>query len=176
MAENLSDKVRTYLNLIQGRTIEIGKLRNELRVDPHSPAWEGIRVIAHRLVEEKILKPSGKQDGVYKVVMQVQPVQVFGQARERRPVFDLRFPKDFDRGMEMDFSEFIVVREGDLITIGGVKSKSKTALCLSFCAENIERNYSGLKETAACRRASLDLTRVLAQLRSGKLPNKTERT
>jgi hypothetical protein len=140
MAENLSEKVRAYVKLIQGRTIDISKLRGELKIDPSSPAWEGLRVIIHRLVDEHILKPSGKQDGIYKVITQVQPVRVFLPGRERRPIFNLTFPRDFEKGIQMDFAEHIIVREGDLITLGGVKSKGKTTICLSFCAENIERN------------------------------------
>jgi len=140
MTEKLIDKVREYIKPIQGRNIDVSKLRNELKIDPNSPAWEGIRVVVHRLVEEKVLKPSGRQDGIYKVIIQVQPVQVFGQQRERRPPFDLRFPRDYDTKMWLNFAEFITMREGDLITLGGVKSKGKTTLCLNFCAENIDKN------------------------------------
>jgi len=140
MAENLSDKVREYVKQIQGRTIDVAKLRIELKIDPSSPAWEGIRVIIHRLVEEKILKPSGNQDGIYKVITQVKPVRVFLPGRERRPPFDLKFPRDYDKGLQMEFSNDIVIREGDLITLGGVKSKGKTTVCLNFLAENIDLN------------------------------------
>ena len=136
MTERLSDKVREYIKPIQGRTINIHTVRQELKIDPTSPAYEGIRVVFHRLVEEKLLRPSGKKDGEYKVVQQVLPVQVYGQPRERRPVFNLIFPRAWDTGMMLDFAEHVVVREGDLITIGGVKSTGKTTLCILFCAEN----------------------------------------
>jgi hypothetical protein len=77
---------------------------------------------------------------VYKVVTPVKPVQIFGTQRERRPPFELGFPRDFSTQEEMTFAKDVVVREGDLITLGGVKSKGKTTLCLQFCAENVNRN------------------------------------
>ena len=43
------------------------------------------------------------------------------------------------------------------------------AVLARFRKESIERNISGTKETAACHRASLDLTRMLAQLRNSRL-------
>ncbi|KKK87051.1 hypothetical protein LCGC14_2757120, partial [marine sediment metagenome] len=58
--------------------------------------------------------------------------------RERRPPFKLFFPKDFGTGMEMLFAEDIVVREGDLIEIGGQSNWGKTTLALNFTGENID--------------------------------------
>lgn len=139
MVENLIDKVREYIDQRQGQDVEVNNLRKELKIDPVSKAWESIHVVMHRLSEEKKIRPSGRKDGVYHVIKQVRPIQVFGERRERRPPFDLVFPRDFDKGIQMDFAENIVVREGDLITIGGVKSKGKTALCLNFCAENADK-------------------------------------
>ncbi len=139
MTENLSDKLREFLRKTQGRVVELNQLRAELKINPDSPAWDGIRVLMLNLTKTNVVKPSGKKDGVYKVITQVEPVQIFGQKRERRPPFELIFPKDFDKGAEMDFAEYVVIREGDLITIGGVKSKGKTTLCLNYCAENIDK-------------------------------------
>jgi hypothetical protein len=90
------------------------------------------------MVNEKIVKPSGKRDGVFKVVKQVKPVSVFG--RERRPPIDILFPKDFDTGMEFPFADNVILREGDLILIAGVSNFGKTALCLNFCGENINKH------------------------------------
>ena len=139
MAESLSDAVRKYLQGVQGRVVNLKDLRAELKIDPATPAWDGLRVLMLRLAKEKIVRPSGRNDGVYKVVIQVRPVRVFIKERERRLPFDLFFPKDFDTGMEMGFAESIVVREGDIITIGGVSNYGKTCLALNFCGENI--NY-----------------------------------
>lgn len=140
MVERLSDRLNEYLAIVQGRVVNLKDLRAELRIDPNSPAWDGLRVLMYNLVKKKVVRPSGRNDGVYKVVTPVKPVSVFGDPRERRLPFQLFFPKDFDRGMEMEFSEDIVIREGDCVTIGGMSNWGKTTLALNFCGENIRYN------------------------------------
>ena len=135
---NLIDAVREFLKTARGE-VSYTYLRSELKLDPASPEWEGLRQVMRRLCQEKLVRSSGRPDGIFKVVTQVKPVRVFKKQRERRPPFNLIFPKDFDTGMEMDFAEDIVIREGDLITIGGVSNYGKTCLALNFCGENIDR-------------------------------------
>lgn len=138
MGERLSDKLRDYLQGAQGRVVNLKDLRAELKIDPSDNAWESIKVLMHNFVKEKLIRPSGRNDGFYKVVTQVKPVRVFSKERERRPPFQLLFPKDFDTGMEMLFAESIVIREGDLISIGGVSNYGKTTIALNFSGENID--------------------------------------
>ena len=140
MAERLSDKLKEYLVTAQGRVVNIKDLRAELKIDPNSPAWESLAREMRRLAKEKVVRPSGRKDGNYKVVTQVKPVRVFVDGRERRPPFDLRFPKDYDTEQEMEFAERIVVREGDLVEIGGQSNYGKTCLAMNFCGENIRYN------------------------------------
>ncbi len=123
---------------IQGREITLTELRKEFHILPGTQSFDSIRVFMLRFAQEKLVRPSGKRDGIYKVVTQVQPVQIFGIDRERRPPFKLWFPKDFETGMEMNFAEDIVMREGDLILISGVSNLGKTGICLNFCGENID--------------------------------------
>ena len=139
MAERLSDRLREYLRSVQGRVVNLKDLRVELKIDPIDPAWAGLRVQMLNLVKDKIVRPSGRNDGVYKVVTQVKPVKVFRSERERKPPFNLFFPREFDTRAEMFFAEDIVIREGDIITIGGVSNFGKTCLALNFCGANI--NY-----------------------------------
>lgn len=136
--ERLSDRLREYLRGAQGRVVNLKDVRTELKIDPASPEWESCGREMRRFAVEKILRPSGRNDGIYKVVTQVKPVRVFVKERERKPPFALKFPKDFDTGMEMSFAESIVIREGDIVTIGGVSNYGKTCLALNFCAENID--------------------------------------
>lgn len=138
MAERLSDKLREYLADRQGRVVTLKEIRVELKVDPADPAWETVGRELRRLVKARIVSPSGRKDGDYKVITQVKRVQVFDKGRERRNPFKLFFPRDFNTGMEMDFAEDIVIREGDIVTIGGVSNYGKTCLALNFCGENIE--------------------------------------
>lgn len=141
MPDRLSDKLREYLSAAQGRVVYLKDIREFLKIEPGSTDDTNLRVqMSSILVKDKIVSPSGYSDGSYKVIQQVKPVQVFTANRERRPTVGLNFPRDFSTGEEMGFAEYIMVREGDLITIGGVKSTGKTHQCLSFCAENID-NY-----------------------------------
>ncbi len=120
----LSEEVEFYLK----------EFREKHKVDPESPV---LYTTFNRLVEDGVLKRIGR--GLYRKIYRPSPVKVFIPGRERRPPVDLRFPKD-DKGTVLGIADNIIIREGDLIIIGGVKSKGKTTLCLLFCAENINKN------------------------------------
>lgn len=139
MTEKLSDRLIEFLKGCQGRDVSLSYLRTELMVEPGSTAWNSLREYMRRLTEKKVVKPSGKNDGVYRVIKQVQPVRVFIPGRERRPIFDLYWPEDRERGVEIDIGEHIVLRENDVIVLSGVKSKGKTLICLNIAAMNIDR-------------------------------------
>lgn len=132
--------VREFLKKIQGREITLTAIRKEFNILPGTKSFDSIRNIMFQLAEQRIVRPTGRNDGSYKVVTEVRQVQVFGVQRERRPPFNLKFPKDFEKGMEMDFAEHIVIREGDLILIGGVSNFGKTTLAMNICGENIDCN------------------------------------
>src|SRR3990172_2867434 len=132
----LIDAVREFLKDCQGKEVSLKYLREELKLDPRENAWQSLRQVLHRLITEGLIKPVGRNDGTYKVITQVHPVQVFG--RERKGRIPFRFPVDQNTGEEMCFAKDIVFREGDLILISGRSNYGKTALCLNFCAENID--------------------------------------
>ena len=132
----LSDKVKEYLQDVQGKEVTLDSIRSELRIDPSSNSWHSLRKLMLDLTKDNIVKPSGRRDGIYKVITQVKPVQVFG--RTRKPPITLHFPKDIDTLDELFFGKDIIVREGDLILISGRSNYGKTAICLNFCAENID--------------------------------------
>lgn len=132
----LSDKVKDYLAGAQGREISLDQLRAELKIDPSTPAWQSIRKLMLDLTAQHLVRPSGRKDGIYKVVMQVMPIKVFG--RERRPPVTINFPRDYDTSEQMIIVDDIVMREGDLILISGRSNFGKTGLCLNWCGENID--------------------------------------
>lgn len=138
MIERLSDRLDEHLATAQGRRVSLRSLREALNIAPGSKDDTNLRGLMLHRVTKKIVKPSGLDDGVYKVVRQVKPVQVFG--RERREPIQLLFPKDFDTKMEMSFAQDIVLRGGDLILLSGISNYGKTALCINFCGENINAN------------------------------------
>lgn len=136
MADRLSDRLDALLETAQGKEVSLASLRTELRIDPTSPAWNSLRVLMYRRVETKIVKASGRSDGVYKVIRQIKAISVYG--RERRPPVGINFPRAQDTGEEFCFAQDIVFREGDLILLSGQSNKGKTTLCMNFCAENID--------------------------------------
>lgn len=135
MAEITVGEIKAYLQKIQGKRISLSELRLEFNIVSGTKSFDSVRNIMFQLAEQKIVKALDR--GIYKVVTQVKPVRVFDKSRERRPPFNLMFPKDFDTGMEMSFAEDIVIREGDIVTIGGVSNYGKTCLALNFLGENI---------------------------------------
>lgn len=152
----LIDKLREHLFECQGRVVTTNDIRKELNLKPNSPEWDGVRVCLLRLSKEKILRPSGKKDGEWKVVKQVTPVAV--KDAERRPPTSISAPTYDDSFAPLDFWEHITFREGDMILIAGQSNWGKTALCLNICGENIDRHpvlmgneYTDLDEKPSSR-------------------------
>jgi len=138
--ERLSDRLLEYLNVAQGKIVNLKDLRVAFNIEPGSKDDQNLRVqMSTTMVKNKIVAPSGRNDGIYRVIKQIKPVPIFSVARKSRPPFDLIFPIDSDRGMEMDFADAVVIREGDVITLAGKKNKGKTIMCLNFAVANIEK-------------------------------------
>lgn len=131
--------VKTFISKLQGKEIALDRLRRELQIAPGTKSYDRIRSILFELQEQKLVKQSGKRDGIWKVLYQVSAVPIYSQFRERKAPFELFFPRDADTGVELPFGPELIIREGDLILIGGVSNKGKTCLCLNFCAENIDK-------------------------------------
>ena len=137
MAEITIDEVREYFLKKQGREVVLSAMRTDLQIERGSKSWDGIRNILYKLTEQRVVKPSGKRDGVYKVLKKIVPVKVFSVPRARKPPFDLKYPRDYDTGMEMGFAEHVIIREGDTILLVGVSNYGKTTLAMNFLGENI---------------------------------------
>lgn len=135
----LVDTLKDYLMPLQGRVVWIRDIREALLIKKGSSDDQNLRVLlSQNLTKEHIVSPSGRNDGYYKVIKQVRPVRIAN--RERKPLFDLRFPRDFDTGMEMYFASKFGVREGDMVLIAGQSDYGKTTLAMQFCGENIHQH------------------------------------
>ncbi len=143
MVEITIADVRRFLIPLQGRVVDYKYLREEMRIDPNGKSWDNIRSIMFDLAFEKLVKPSGKRDGVFKVIKQVESVKVFG-IENNTGEFGLMFPRDFDTGMEIGVAEHLVIRPGDLMLLAGVSNFGKTALSVNFLAENIDKHQCSL--------------------------------
>jgi len=135
MAEITTNEIKEYLLRIQGQKTSLRDLRSEFQILPGTKSFDAIRNIMFKLIDQKIVRPTAK--GEYKVIRQVQPIRVFGS--QRRPPISINFPKDFDSEIEMCFAEDLIIREGDLILLSGMSNYGKTALCLHFAGENIDK-------------------------------------
>ena len=140
MAEITTQEIRDFLCLRQGKEITLADIRREFHIVPGTKSFDAVRNIMFQLAEANVVHATGKRDGVYKVITQVKPVPVFSVQRERRPPFDLVFPRCWETFEELSFGSKVVIREGDLILISGLSNFGKTTLCLNFCGENIDRN------------------------------------
>ncbi len=138
MPEISMDDVRQFLKPLEGREITLPAIRKEFNITSEDKSWDALRVIMYRLAEEATVRPSGKKDGVYKVIRKALPVPVFSVQRERRPPFDLIFPRDRDNGIELPIAGKVIIREGDLILISGVSNYGKTTMSMNFLGENID--------------------------------------
>ncbi len=132
----LSDTLREFLSGCEGKEVSLDYIRQELRIDSSTPAWQGVRQQMKNLADKNIVKPTGRKDGTFKVITQVHPVKVYG--RDRIPAVRLMFPRVYDSQQEMVFATDIILRQGDLVLLSGQSNQGKTALCLNFCAENID--------------------------------------
>ncbi|KKK89096.1 hypothetical protein LCGC14_2736520, partial [marine sediment metagenome] len=69
----LSDTLADFLKEAQGKEVTLNYLRHELRIQPGTPEWNGLRVLMLRLAKKNVVKPSGRKDGVFRVIKQVNP-------------------------------------------------------------------------------------------------------
>ncbi len=142
--EKLIDKVRELLEPMRekgGREVDYTYIRKELHLEPGSKeSGDGLRKVFERLIYQRWVRPKGSRPGNFKVIKRVEAIQVFGNKRERRPPVELVFPRAQDTGMEMDFLEDIVLREGDGILISGASNYGKTTLAMNICGENIDKH------------------------------------
>ena len=138
MAKITIEYVREFIKPYEGREVTLAEMRAEMHIGRDDEAFDDVRTIFFRLKEQGVVKVVRR--GVYKIVKRVSPVQVFGVQRDRKPPFNLIFPKDFDTGMEFPFAEHVVVREGDCILIAGFSNYGKTTLSMSILGENIDHH------------------------------------
>lgn len=138
MMELKTEDVREFLKPYVGREITLRELRAELKIESGDKSFDAIRNIMFYLAEIGVVKSLRR--GAYKVIKRAQPIPVFGVERERRPPFNLKFPRDFDTGREFPFAEYVVIREGDCLLISGQSNYGKTTISMNILGENIDQN------------------------------------
>jgi len=132
----LTDVVRDFLQTCQGREVSLRYVRDELKIDPSSPAWNGLRVLMTRLITEKIVKPSGRNDGIYKVLTPIKAITHLDNTSEEPIPF--RFPRNHGEDeTEFGLEKNIEIFPGDMLLVTGRSNYGKTAIALSMMGENL---------------------------------------
>lgn len=136
MAERLSDRLKEYLETARGRDVNLRDIRAFLKIEPGSKDDQNLRVqMSTTLVSQRIVKPSGRNDAIYKVLVPVKPV-VWWDGESEEPI-DFRFPRSYDDGSEFGIEECVEVFAGDLVLITGDTNYGKTVIALSIMGENL---------------------------------------
>uniref|UniRef100_A0A6M3LH26 Uncharacterized protein n=1 Tax=viral metagenome TaxID=1070528 RepID=A0A6M3LH26_9ZZZZ len=135
--ERLIDKLTEYLATARGREVNLRDIRAFLKIEAGSKDDTNLRTqMSTTLTKNKVVKPSGKQDGTYKVLLPITPITTV--TNRNTPALDFRFPRNYgqDEG-SFGFEEFVEIFPGDLILITGRSNYGKTIMALSLMAENL---------------------------------------
>jgi len=135
MAEITLEEVRKFLSVMEGHKTSLNELRSEFRIIRESKSFETIRMIMHRLTEEKVVKPLGAR-GEFKVIKQVHPVNWWDSKINEEPI-DFIFPRSYEDNTEFGIESIVEIFPGDLILIAGASNFGKTTLVLSMLGENL---------------------------------------
>lgn len=135
MAEISIEEVKGFLESMEGENITLNELRREFNILQGTRSFNSIRVIMHRLAEQRIVKPLGTR-GEYRVLKQIDPVQWWNGAEDE--ALDFRFPRSYEDETEFGIEDCLDVFAGDLILLAGTSNYGKTALALSILGENLD--------------------------------------
>lgn len=136
--ERLSDKLIAYLRMAEGKYVNLKDIRVALNIEPGSKDDDNLRAqMSSVLVERKIVSSLGRNDGIYKVIKPVLPVNWWDDKGNESPL-DFKFPRSYDDNTEFGIEELVEIFAGDLIVIAGKSNAGKTTLALSLMGENLD--------------------------------------
>ena len=143
MIERLSDRLKEYLSNAIGREVNLRDIRAFLRIEPGSKDDMNLRTqMATTMIAGKIVKASGRNDGIYKVLIPIRPVEWWVEKPDEQPL-NFRFPKSHIDDTGFDIEDLVEIFAGDLILISGQSNYGKTCLTLNLLAENISLFSAG---------------------------------
>ena len=138
MIERLSDKVREYLATAIGREVNLRDIRTYLKIEPGGKDDQNLRVLMSvNLYRDKVVKPSGRNDGIYRVLEPIKPVDFSLNGEDSEGVLDVKFPRSYIDDTTFGLEDIVELSEGDLILITGETNYGKTAMALSLLGENL---------------------------------------
>ena len=174
MGEITTNTIKEYLELARGRDISLDKMRMDLQIDRGSKSWETIRKILHRFATQplenstqRLVKPSGRNDGIYTVLTPVEPVRWWEDEQPIDPI-EFKFPRSYEDESSFGIEEFAEVFAGDMILISGASNFGKTTLAISIMGENLTlmpANLMGSEYTAANGKMSPKFKRRMGRMK-----------
>lgn len=143
--ERLADKIKEYLLPAQGREVNLKDIRSFLKIEPGSKDDTNLRTqMSTTLVASKLVKPSGKGDGVYKVLFPIEPVKWWDDTNID-PIVGFRFPRNYNEDQQaFGIEDCVEIFPGDMILVSGRSNFGKTCMALSIMGENLTAMYAVL--------------------------------
>ncbi len=174
--ERLIDKLKEYLVPAMGREVKLHDIRVFLKIESGSKEDTNLRThMSTTLVKEKIVKPSGRGDGVYKVLTPIKKITTMDDIGEE-PI-DFRFPRNYNEDESaFGLEDLIEVFPGDFILISGRSNYGKTVMALSLMGENMNLfnlppNLMGSEYTASDGKLSPKFKRRIKRMDWANLVN-----
>lgn len=167
--DRLSDKLREYLCTAEGREVNLRDIRIYLQIEPGGKEDKNLRTLMSvNLVSQKVVKPSGKGDGTYKVLRPVAPVAFSLNGDEQEGVLPVRFPRSYIDDSSFGLEDIVELSKDDLVLITGETNYGKTNIALSFLGENLgllpESVLMGSEYTSSAGEISPKLKRRLRRM------------
>jgi len=135
MAEIQPEEIRQFLLPLEGQKITLNELRAEFNILQGTKSYNSIRVICHRLTEQKILKPLGAR-GEFRVLRKIEPVNWWDDKGNEEPV-EFEFPRCHEDDTEFGIEDCVEVFAGDMLVIAGASNYGKTTMALNIMGENL---------------------------------------
>ena len=135
MAEIQLEEIRQFLLPLEGQKITLNELRAEFNILQGTKSYNSIRVICHRLAEQKVLKPLGAR-GEFRVLRKIEPVNWWDDKGNVEPV-EFEFPRCHKDGTEFGIEDCVEVFAGDMLVIAGASNYGKTTMALNIMGENL---------------------------------------
>jgi len=135
--ERLTDRLVEYLETAQGRDVHLRDIRAFLKIEPGSKDDANLRVqMSNTMVSKKVVKPSGRNDGVYKVLTPIKAITTMDDIGEEPIPFC--FPRNYGEDeSSFGIEDLVEVFAGDMVLITGRSNYGKTAMALNLMGENL---------------------------------------
>jgi len=113
-------------------------IRTYLQIEPGGRDDQNLRVLmSTNFVKDKVVKPSGRGDGVYHVLTPIVPVNFSLDGADSEGVLEVNFPRSYIDDSTFGLADLVELSQSDLVLITGETNYGKTAIALSFLGENL---------------------------------------